>query len=114
MSFTHTIEVNWKGAGREIKASNNYSGDAQGPSIDVVVADATADQEVVISIDQSQIKAIFMLSSVDVLIETNSSAGTADLINLIGGKPYIWYTGSLDTNLITQDVTAMFLTTVSV
>ena len=114
MSFTHTIEVNWKGAGREIKASNNYSGDAQGPSIDVVVADATADQEVVISIDKSQIKAIFMLSSVDVLIETNSSAGTADLINLKAGEPYIWFTDSLDTNLITQDVTAMFLTTGSV
>lgn len=114
MAFTHTIEVNWKGAGREILSSNNYSADAQGPSIDVDVPDSTTDKPVSFAIDKSQIKAIFMLASVDMLVETNSSSAPTDSINLKAGKPYIWFTGSLDTNLITADVTAMFLTTGSV
>ena len=112
MSFTHTIEVNWKGAGREIKTSKNYTGNAQ-QSIVESVPDSSADFFVAFSLDVSEIKSIFILSSVDMTLETNDGATPIDTINLKAGKPYIWHTDGYFTNLLTTDVTALYLTNAS-
>lgn len=79
MSYTHTIEKNWKGAGREIKTSNNYTGAAQQGINEPSIVDGVLDQLVVISIDVSEIKSIFILSSKDIRMETNSVAATGIL-----------------------------------
>ena len=113
MSFTHTIAKNWKGAGREILSSKKYTGNAQ-QSISESVPDSSSDFFVAFSCDVSEIKSIFILSAVDMTLETNDGATPIDTINLKAGIPYIWHTDSYFTNLLGTDVTALYLTTGSV
>ena len=114
MTVTHTIEKNWKGAGREIKTSKNYTSDASQTISGVSVPDSSADFFVEIAIDVSEIKSIFILSDVDMTLETNDGATPIDTINLKAGIPYIWHTDSYFTNILDTDVTGLYLTTGSV
>ena len=108
MSFSHSIVQNWAGNGRTIGSSNSFSGDGQ-ESRSVAVPPTTSDQLVNFALDVGQIKAIYMKSNVDLTVETNSSSAPDDTISLLAGIPYIWYTGSYFTNLLTTDVTALYL-----
>ncbi len=112
MSFTHTITRQWSGGGRSIKGSQTYTGSAE-QSIAEDVPDSTTDMLVVTSLDVSQIKAIFILSSADLTLETNDGATPTDTINLKAGVPYEWNTDSYDTLKLTADVTALYLTNAS-
>ncbi len=113
MAFTHKITQVWGNGLREISCENEYENDAQGASIDEeITADAT-DQEVAYTLDFSQLKALFILADGNMTLETNSGAAPADTITLVAGVPYIWNTDSYDSCLITQDVTALFMTETS-
>ena len=74
-----------------------------------VPADST-DLEIVIAIDVSAIKLIIILASHDLTLETNNGAAPDDTLNLVAGRPYVWYTGSYYTNLLTTDITSIFMT----
>lgn len=113
MAFTHKLNLNWEGLGRQIVSQNSYSGDSQ-TSINVAVPDSTSDQLVVFSLDVSQIKSIYIKSDVDMTLETNDGTTPADTLVLVANEPYIWWSGSLFTNLLATDVTALYLTTGSV
>lgn len=107
--FTHRITRKVATAGLSISSEKAYTGDGQG-SRDIAIPDSTTDLQVDISIDVSQIQAIFMLSDKDLTLETNDGATPADVINLKAGVPYVWHAGSYFTNLLATDVTKLFLT----
>ena len=109
MSFSHSILQNLAGNGRTIGSSKAYTGDGQ-ESRKIDVAGSVTDQLVNFALDVGQIKAIYMKSNVDLTVETNSASVPDDTINLLAGIPYIWYTGSYFANLLTTDVTALYLT----
>ncbi len=54
-------------------------------------------------LDVSSIKAIVILSSVDVVFKTYLVAVLEDSISLIGGVPYVWHETSVRANLLAQD-----------
>jgi len=65
------------------------------------------------TIDVSQLKAIYILSDQNITLETNSGSAPADTLNLLANVPYVWHTGSYFTNLLTTDVTASYWTNAS-
>jgi hypothetical protein len=77
------------------------------------VADSETDYEIVVALDVSAIQAIIITSDQDVTLETNSGAAPDDTIALTANNPYVWYTGSYYTNLLTTDITSIFITNAS-
>ena len=113
MSFTHKIEQHWSRGSASHQDSNDYTGASQ-VSIAEIVADSSDDKEVALTLDVSEIKALFVLSSVDMLLETNDGGSAADSISLLAGVPLVWYADSYHDNPFGTDITALFLTTGSV
>lgn len=111
MAFTHRVTQNVNG-GKPITKENDYSGSGQ-ISIDETIADSTTDGLVAMSLDVSQIKSIYIVATVAMLLETNSGSAPAETISLVADVPYVWTTDSYDTNLLATDITALFLTNVS-
>lgn len=71
----------------------------------VSVANGQTDKAMSIGgLDISQLKAIWIDSNQDVLLETNSSSSPTDSINLKANVPYIWMEGSPAPLLLTADV----------
>lgn len=112
MSFTHKILKRWSGDARSLEAENSYSGDGQ-VSRSVDVPDETTDMLVNIALDVDQIKAIFIKSTKDVTLETNDGSDPDNTIALVANEPYVWHTDSYFANLLTEDVTAIYLTNAS-
>lgn len=112
MAFTHKITHVWNNGSREISCENEYTNDAQGASIDEEITADAVDQEVAFTLDFSQLKSLFILADGNMTLETNNAAGD-DEITLVAGVPYIWNTDSYNSCLITQDVTALFMTDTS-
>lgn len=71
----------------------------------VAVANGQTDKALSIGgIDVSQLKAIWIDSDQDVLLETNSSSTPDDSIALKANVPYIWMEGMPSPLLLTEDV----------
>lgn len=71
----------------------------------VVVANGQTDKALSIGgLDVSQLKAIWIDSDQDVLLETNSSSAPDDTISLKANVPYIWMEGMPNALLLTDDV----------
>lgn len=66
-------------------------------------------REVVVAIDVSEVVSVGIVSSVAVTLKTNDSGTPDDTIVLSAGVPYIWSTSSLDSLLLTEDVTSIFV-----
>jgi len=114
MSFSHKIKQVWTGPdGRQITSEETYSGDSQGPSLDVTVPDESSDMLVNFALDVSQIKAIYIVADQDVTLETNDSGSPDDTISLAAGVPYVWTTDSYDSCLLTADITKLYFTNAS-
>lgn len=113
MAATHNLAQNWSGGGLSLSASNSYEGTGEANIVAESVPDSTTDQEITISIDVSAIQSIYIKSSTALTLETNNAGAPVDTIVLVADVPYIWYTGSYFTNLLTTDVTALFLTNAS-
>ena len=108
MSFAHTITEKVLTSGRELTAPNAFSGDGQ-VSLSVEIPDSTNDQLVDLALNVSEIKAIYMKSDQDLTVETNDGSSPDNTINLLAGVPYVWHENSYFTNLLTVDVTALYL-----
>lgn len=109
MAFSHTIGMNWGSGARSLAASKAYTGDLQ-ISINQAVASDAADLEVVVAIDVSEAKVVYMKSDVDCTVETNDGGSPVDTIALVANVPYVWTTDSYDSLLLGTDVTSLFLT----
>jgi hypothetical protein len=77
------------------------------------VATAETDKEVDLVMDVSEIAALYINSTQDVLLEVNDGAGTGGSISLVADVPYVWHSSSYHTNLLGTDITAIFITNAS-
>ena len=112
MSLSHDLTLKWSSGSRSITKIISATGGAQ-TSVDEDVADSETDYLIAFTCDVSQIQAIYINSTQDVLLETNSGAGSADVLSLVANEPYVWWSTSLLTNLLTEDVTALYITNAS-
>ena len=113
MAATHSLGLNWAGGNTSLSSSQTFTGTGEANIVTESVPDSETDQQVNIAIDVSEIQSIYIKSSAALTLETNSASVPDDTIVLVANVPYIWYTGSYFTNLLTVDVTALFLTNAS-
>ena len=117
MSESYVITRSWKPAnGSSVSYETTITSDT---SVDHSgeYADGETDKVINISIDYSQVKALFIGSDQDVLLETNNpggSSGSADQeFELKANCPIIWTEDDIETNPITADITVIYLTNAS-
>lgn len=113
MAATHTLRADLSGGSTGLSVTNSYSGTGEANIVGESVPDAATDQLVNISIDVSAIQMIYILSTQDITLETNNGTTPDNTLALKANEPYIWWTGSLFTNLLTIDITALYLTNAS-
>jgi hypothetical protein len=114
MAFTHTYSSGWSNGNRSLTSTKTYSGTSE-LSIDEDIADSQTDFEIICAIDISAIQNIYIKSDQDVTLETNNGGTPDDTIDLKANVPYI-FNAQLDayfTNLLTTDVTAIYITNAS-
>lgn len=112
MAVTGKVQENITIGGRTFNVSNSFTGTGHTRVVDESIAIA-ADNLVAWTLDLSQLKMLYIHSTQIVTLETNSSSAPDDTIILAAGQPLIWYTGYLYDNLITADVTQLFVTNAS-
>lgn len=110
MAFTHRITVKWETEDRSLQQTKSFEASAQVSICEVVASDAGADYEIDLVLDVSEIKAIYICSSQDVLLEINDGAGGGGSLSLKANEPYEWDNLSLLANLLGTDITALFVT----
>lgn len=114
MSFSQTVAQSIRVGGQDVAQNNAYSADSQ-TSVDVAIP-IEADVLVNFALDVSQIKALFILSDQDLTIETNNAGpdpAPDDTISLVAGVPLVWTHDSYYANLLTTDITALYVTNAS-
>ncbi len=111
-TLTLTRKLAGIGAGVEADGGQTFTGTLD-INLDESVADSATDFEIVVGIDVSEIKAIMILSDQIVTLETNNGTTPDDTLNLTANNAYEWYEGSYFTNLLTTDVTSVFITNAS-
>lgn len=108
MAYTHNLATEANGFGSAIQETQAFTADlrvGQSTSID----NAVSEQLVTMAVDVSEIKLVKLLSDQDLTLEFNVAGAGVPTINLLAGNPYIWYTGSYFTDLLTVDITALYL-----
>lgn len=108
MDITHTALV----GGKILSKVSSYSSGAR-TSIEETVADSSTDMLVALTVDVTQVKAIYIVASVAMTFETNDGTTPTNTIALLAGVPYVWTTDSYDSLLLTGDVTALYMTNAS-
>lgn len=108
MSFTHQITDKVLVGGETISAVNTLTSGAK-VSIDETLSIGT-DVPVALTLDVSQVKSAYIVSSVAMTIKTNSSGSPANTLTLVAGVPYRWYTNQYDAFKLTTDVTTLYVT----
>lgn len=114
MAHTHTLTktLNPDG-GASVQTSETFSSDGS-ESRTIPVPDSTTDKEVNLAIDVSQLQSIWISSDQVVTLETNAIDATGgNTIVLVAGKPYDWQSDSYFVNLLTLDVTVLYITNAS-
>jgi len=111
MAITGTITINGSSSGINASSVVSKSAGANIP-IDEAVAAAQTDLLFNIAFDKDRLKMVYLLSTEDLTIETNSGSAADDTISLVANEPLIWYDGqSGATNPFSSaDVTAWYLT----
>lgn len=117
MAFTQHLTRRWEGLGRMIDARQSFSGDGELSPREVTVPPSTDNLLVNLAIDVDKLKCIYLHSDQDLTFETNDPDApeppTGNVIELKTDNPYIWYEGSYFANLLTVDVTKVYLTNAS-
>jgi len=112
MSHSITILEEVQVNNQTIQGQHTHSGGYR-QSLSESIPDESTDLEVVFPLDVSAIKAIFIKSDQDITIETNDGSSPDDTLTLTADCPYIWHENSEYTNLLTADVTSLFVTNAS-
>jgi len=79
--------------------------------LEEAVADAVTDQEHLVAIDVSALKAVIMNSDVVMTVETNSGSAPQETFVIPAGGSVLWREG--ETAVFAGDVTAIYLTNAS-
>ncbi len=115
--FTHRLTLGWASGSGSLQKSFDVTGGAEAGIDEAIPADST-NLALGFTADVSQIKSLFMLSDVDVVVETNSGSIPANVFTLAAGVPFVWHTGGAalrDTagTAVTVDITALYVTAVA-
>lgn len=110
MSFSHTLTRKWSSNGVVLTQDVVTTSDAE-DNRDISVASDATDALVAFVADYDQIKALYIVSDQDVLLETNSGSAPGDSIALKANKPLIWQSSDgYFACPFTTNVTALYLT----
>lgn len=113
MATTYTVTYGLASPTGTLSRPLSFSGSSV-TELSETVANGQTDDDIVIAIDVSAVKAFYMVSSAAVTVETNATdASGGDTLTLVAGQPYVWHTGSYDSFLLTNDVTVMYITNAS-
>lgn len=113
MAFTAVVNQSLSSGGQTVAGSVRRTANAS-QSFATPIADSVTDQLLEITLNVSEIKAIIIVSDQDVTLETNAVDATGgNTLALLANEPYVWYDTSLFTNLLTLDITKIYLTNAS-
>jgi len=112
MAFTQTHEYTIDGGGSSVYQKSTFTSGGRA-DIDESIADGVTDGLLAYVLDVTQIVAFVIVSTQDILVETNSSSAPDDSLSLIANEPQIWDEDSLATNFLTTDITALYVTNAS-
>lgn len=112
MSFKATANKSVSLAGQSFAQNTSYTDTAQ-QVIQEDIATAQTDSEIAFTLDVSEARVVWIHSTQDVTFETNSGAAPDDSISLTANAPYHWTDDGYLVNLLTTDITAIFITNAS-
>ena len=110
-----TITVGFNGGGLTKTDDITKTASAR-VAVEEDVATAETDFEITVpTIDISAATLIYIMSTQNVLFETNANDATdGNTLTLIANEPYVWWTGAPFVNVLTEDiVTNVFVTNAS-
>lgn len=99
--------------GEVLSQTNSFTSSAV-VKVTETVADGQTDQTIgAVTIDVSEIDTLYINSDQDVSFQTNNGGAPDDTIALLANRPLTWNAQSYYTNLLTTDVTEVFITNAS-
>lgn len=110
--ISHVLTLSWARNGESISQSVTISDNGE-LNRNVTVANGATDFPVAATIDVSEIKSLYIHSTQNVTIETNSGGSPANTLTVTANKPLVWYVGCGLTNPLSTDVTGLFITNAS-
>lgn len=113
MAFTHTLTFNHSQGNNQISKQVSKSADSE-KNLDITVPDSSTNLAIAYTCDVSELKSLFIVSTVNMTLETNNSGSPTDTLTLIAGEPVVWFTGCPMECPFSADVTALYATTGSV
>lgn len=81
--------------------------------LEVAIADGQTNKLVACTLDISQLKALVVMSTKDMTLKTNDSSTPDDEFDLLANDPIVFTDGEHETNPLTADVTALYVTNAS-
>jgi len=108
MAFTDSVTYQLAGGGSDSSRITGVGGGRH--SLSENVATGETNKELGFTLDVSACVFFYLVSSQDVVFETNSGGSPTNTLTLKAGVPYFWHTNSYDTFKITADITAVFIT----
>ena len=104
--YTAKMEQGYSSGGR-VKTTSITATGTDSVRWERSVADAAADEELDIpEITQANITSLYLLSTQDVTLKTNSSGAPTDTIELKANRAYWWDVNAYNDCLLTGDITA--------
>jgi hypothetical protein len=108
-SFTHTISNSWNDGQNTISGSGSQTSE-QEHNTDTTVPASTNNHPVDVAFNFADLKSLFILSTQDMLLETNNSTTPDDTISLKANIPYTWQSNGYGANPFDANVTRFFFT----
>jgi len=113
MSHSVKIKRGWSFAGEALEKEETVTA-GQIVTIDEPIADSETDYLIALTLDVSQIKAIYLESDQDITLETNDGSTPDDTISLSADVPQEWSeSDGAALRPLATDVTALYVTNAS-
>ena len=110
MAFTQTFTEQWGGRGITHGKVGTYTSSGSFSIEEDILASQT-DHPIDMVLDVSTIQLIYIVATSIMTLETNVAGAPVNTIVLAANKPYVWASDCTWTNLLADDVTALFVTT---
>lgn len=112
MAQTATVTEAINIGGVEVTRATVYTDEAA-TSIDKAVADAATNFLIALVQDVSETSVVYIVSDQVVTLEFNNSTTGEPTIVLVADVPYVWHTNSYLADLLTTDITKLYVTNAS-
>jgi hypothetical protein len=109
---SHSIQITCRNGSFECSTNIAVTPPAE-VSASESIATATTDGLIDVAWPFANMTSLFLQSDQNVLVETNSGSAPDDSFTLVANVPLVWFTGFVQANPITADVTGIYVTNVS-